>query len=123
MPEFKTENLDDMKIICAEHIRPNFKSFTGGIVIGEPDTFILSQLVKLSSLEGHSLRYQLIDVDKVVFFQTMSIDMQEIFLETAELTCKYLYSGDDDIAESILQDFIVVFLEDCLKRAQDKDIN
>lgn len=122
MEEFKTENLDKMKIIYTEHISPLCK-FSPEIVIGEPDTFILGQLVKLRDLEfleAHSLVNSIhINTSNFIFFALMNENMKKIFIELREEHLSHLGYPE---TEDFIIDFIIIFLEDCLKRAKDKAI-
>jgi hypothetical protein len=112
--DFSTEN---MKIICTEHEHPLMKlqKFWPEIVIGEPDTFILSQLLKFRefpSTEAYKF-CKGIEFGCVPMFTLMTSEMQETFLSCFSKQ-PYLPFAINASA------FICLFLEDCLKRAEEK---
>jgi hypothetical protein len=115
--DFSTEN---MTVICNE-VKPKFGpeefmyNSPAGIYIGESDTFILSQLLKLNDLTPPELIAQLSGIEKNMDGQTV-----KDFLVCRDCIVQYLKSDDNDIADDILRDFILIFLGESIKRAEEK---
>lgn len=112
---------DEFRVVCAEYIHPLTK-IPPEVVIREPDTFILSQLLKLKYLEPFDLCNNLKDFEKnnTVFFVLMDDKSKSEFLKVRDTIIDDFSCNDIDYAFDRLYTFILSFLEDCLKRAKEK---
>ena len=124
MAEVKTEEFktsDDFKVVCTEHILPPCK-FSPEVVIGETDTFVLVQLTKLLDIAPYKLIPILSNIEKecVVFFQIIDDETKERFINCRHWMLHEFEGKDSAFAYDRLTCFILTFLKNSIKRAEEK---
>ena len=123
-PDDKSTNIvcdETYKVICTESWHP-LQKFTPEVVIGEPDTFILRQLLKLIDMKPDELLSLLPTIEKgnVLFYQAMSDEAKKEFSEIKDFVIDDIICDDMAFAYDKLSTFVISFLGECLKKAEEK---